>query len=103
MAGTSPAMTGKNESALQRLHLRGGAGAQETEVAADRHEAEAALGTEQRALRIGAIESGNLFRLVGGRDNAVELVLDRRALRLDLGAVAERDREIRWPDEQPID
>src|SRR4030081_1655344 len=93
----------QRRSAPERLHLRGGAGAQETEVAADRHEAEAALGGEQGALRIGAIESGNLFRLVGGGDDAVKLVLDRRAMRLDLGAVAERDRQIRRPDEQPVD
>src|SRR5215472_12479556 len=40
---------------FQRLELRGCAGAQKRKVAADREEAEAALGGEQRALSVGAV------------------------------------------------
>ena len=51
-------------SALQRLELRRGAGAQEAEVAADREEADAALGAGHRALGVGAIEARDLAGLV---------------------------------------
>ena len=63
-------------SALQRLELRRGAGAQEAEIAADREEADAALGAGHRALGIGAIEAGDLAGLAAGRDDLVERRLD---------------------------
>src|SRR6185312_17300653 len=101
IAGTSPAMT--VGSRLQYLQLRGGAHAQEGEVAADGEEAEAALRREHGAIGVGAVESRHLVRLLRGHDDAVELAFDQRRVRLDLLAVGERDRKIGRADEQHVD
>src|ERR1041384_2230495 len=87
-------------SALQRLDLRRGAGAQKAEIAADREEADAALGAGHGALGIGAVEPRDLAGLAAGRDDLVEGGFHRRRMRIELGGVGQADRKIRRADEQ---
>src|SRR3954454_4240477 len=89
--------------ALQHLELRRGAGAEEAEIAADREETDAALGAGHRPFGIGAVETRDLAGLAAGLDDLVERRFHRGGMRIELGAVAQSDGEIRRSDEQHID
>ena len=59
-----------------------------------------ASATARSALAIGAHDLAGLAR---GRDDAVELAVDLRGMRIDVGAVGQRDREVGRPEEQRVD
>src|SRR4029453_264776 len=88
------AYPGYKRSALERFERCGGAGAQKAHVAADREKAHAALGQRDRALDRMAISAHDFAGLVRCAHNAVDLAIDVERHGIDIGAVAERDREI---------
>src|SRR6516164_9917868 len=90
-------------SALQRLQRGRGARPQEAHVAADGEEAHPAFGERNGALDRVAIGAHDLARLGRRRRDAVEFAVDLARHGIDIGAVAERDREVRWPEEKRVD
>ncbi len=53
--------------------------------------------------RIDAIQPDDLAGLLRRRHDLVERFFDGRRVRIERGAVGERDRQVRRPDEQSID
>src|SRR6516162_4290209 len=110
-AGNSPpdvaalirATTSYRSSRLERLQRRRGARPQEAHVAADGEEAHPALGERNGTLSRVAIGAHHLARLGRRRRDAVEFAVDLARHGIDIGALAERDREVRRPEEKRVD
>src|SRR5207253_444263 len=94
---------GYKPSDLDRFERGGGARSQESDIAANGEEAHAALGERDRALDRVAIGAHDLAGLARRRQHAVDPAVDFERHRIDVAAVAERDREVSRPEEERID
>src|SRR5215472_12203035 len=95
--------TSYRSSALERFQRRRRARPQEAHVAADGEEAHPALGERNGTLDRVAIGAHHLACLGRRRRDTVELVVDLARHGIDVGALAERDRKVRGPEEKRVD